>query len=220
MENESNINLINNQAEQKPSQKQIDIFCREILQNNHELKTEIQRCMHILNENNVYMPIIHITSDAIQTQTNKINTGFIENIMKSGFKQKDTNVAVFLEGSGGAAFTNPEYFENNPEEFIKNIKLFIKRYVHHGLRVNKDSLKELKNNGVGIPKMIIIEGNVELQHGSDYDNHYILEETVPPEKIIGNIDLSEHNRSASSKDIEYIAKEFVKLLHSYYTKER
>lgn len=204
--------------QEKLSQKQIDIFCREVMEKNTGLKEEILKCMHTLQEKNVPMPLIHITSSAIQIGENKIDTDFVKNIMNNGFKKKDTNVGVFLERSRENLLASPSYFELHPEEFVKAIKLFVKRYIHHGFRVNKNILGELKNDGVGIPEMMIIEGSLELQHGSDYDDHYILKEGASPDKIIGSINLGEHNRSFSSEDIDYIASKFIELLYGYYTK--
>lgn len=204
--------------QEKPSQKQVDIFCREVIENNADLKEGILKCMHTLSEKNIPMPVIHITSSAIQIGENRVDTGFIKNIMNNGFKKKDTNVSAFVERSRENLLASPSYFELHPEEFVKAIKLFVKRYIHHGFRVNKNILGELKNGGVGIPEMMIIDGDLELQHGSDYDDHYVLKEGASPDKIIGSINLSEHNSSSSPKDIDYIASKFIELLQNYYTK--
>ncbi len=202
----------------KPSQKQIDIFCREVIEKNVGLKENILKCMHTLSEKNAPMPVVHITSNAIQIGENKIDTGFVKNIMNNGFKKKNTNVGVFLEGSRKNLLANPSYFELHPEEFVKAIKLFVKRYIHHGFRANKNILGELKNDGVGVPEMMIIEGDLELQHGSDYDDHYILKEGASLDKIIGSINLGEHNSASSLEDIDYIVSKFIELLYGYYTK--
>ncbi len=204
--------------QEKPSQKQIDVFCREVIEKNVSLKEDILKCMHVLSEKNAPMPVVHITSSAIQTGENKIDTGFVKNIMNNGFKKKDTNVGVFLERSRENLLASPGYFELHPEEFVKAIKLFVKRYVHHGFRVNKNILGELKNDGVGVPEMMIIDGNLELQHGSDYDDHYVLKEGAFSDKIIGSINLREHNSASSLEDIDYIATRFVELLYCHYTK--
>lgn len=218
MENESNINQVENLVTtEKKSQKEIDVFCRELLSHYPELHKQIINQMHFYAETKIPMPVIHITSKAIHDENGtELRTGFIENIKKSGFRKRNTNVGAFVERGKTTTIAQPDYFSAHPEDFIKSLRLFLARYIHHGSRTNKDALLDQKNKGYGFPAMIIINGNVQLEHGSDYDDHYILPEGSGPQDIIGEIDLSKHNYHRSEEDITYIVEEMLKQTADYY----
>ena len=97
--------------------------------------------------------------------------------------------------------------------------MVLERYAHHGFRANKSALGNIDGDGKGVPAMIVIDGGLSLEHGSDYDDHYILKNGAAPDKIIGKINLDEHNHHRSEKDVAYIAEKILKLVDSYYATE-
>ena len=207
-------------SKEKVSKKEIDIFCKEILEQNPQLREEILRQMENLKAQNLPMPIAHITSKAIKKDGDTISTGFTENIKKEGFRKRNTNVGAFVKRGKETSIAKPDFFIEKPEEFIKSLRLFLQRYLHHGLRTNKQVLGKFKDSKSAIPVIIFIEGDVKLEHGSDYDNHYILQQGAAPEQIIGIIDLNEHKNLKSKDDIIYIAKKLLKLLDIHYDKQQ
>jgi|GEM_PF-5751625 len=64
--------------------------------------------------------------------------------------------------------------------------------------------------------MILVDGNVQLEHGSDYDGHYILKNGSEPEQIIGIIDLKKR-KTKSEDNIIYLAEKILRMLKSYYS---
>lgn len=205
---------------EKVSKKEIDIFCRELLENNPELKEGILRQMENLKMQNLPMPIAHITSRAIKKGEEMVSTGFVENIEKNGFRKRDTNIGAFVERGKKTSIAKPDYFIEKPEEFIKSLRLFLQRYLHHGLRTNKQTLGEYRDSESAVPVIIFIEGDVKLEHGSDYDDHHILKEGVTPEQILGTVDLNEDISSKSKDDIAYVAKSLLELLASRYGEQQ
>lgn len=203
-------------SKEKVSQKEIDIFCRKLLENQPELKRAIIAQMENLKKENLPMPVVHISTKAIKNNNGEISTGFIENIKEKGFRKRDTNISAFIRKAEKNSLAKPEFLKDKPEEFIKSLRLFLQRYLHHGLRTNKEALKELKGSSEAVPAMILIDGDVQLEHGSDYDDHYILKNGSTPEQIIGIIDLEKHNRPRSEEDITYIAKIILEMINSYY----
>lgn len=204
-------------AREKISQKEIDIFCRDLLTRYPELKEKIVKQMHSLEKQKLPLPVIHITSRAISGENNsETNTGFVENIEKNGFRQRDTNVAAFMKREEKTCLAQPDYYSARPEEFIKSLRLFLKRYLHHGYRTNKNALGDVKDTGQGIPIMIIVAGGAPLERASDYDDHYLLKNNVAPDQIMGKIDLAKHNYYRSQDDVLYLAEEILKQTNSFY----
>lgn len=207
-------------SKERVSKKEMDIFCRELLENNPELREEILRQMENLRAQNLPMPIVHITSKAIKKGEDVVSTGFVENIEENGLRKRDTNIGTFIERGKKMSIAKPNFFIKKPEEFIKSLKLFLQRYLHHGLRTNKQALGELRGSKNAVPTIIFIEGNVKLEHGSDYDDHYMLKEGTTPEQIIGIVDLNEHRNPESQDDIAYVAKCLLELLASHYSEQK
>lgn len=205
---------------ERVSKKEIDIFCRELLENNPELKENILRQMENLKVQNLPMPVAHVTSKAVKRDEEIVKTGFVENIEENGFRKRDTNIGAFVERDKKTFIAKPEFFIRKPEEFIKSLRLFLQRYLHHGLRTNKQALGELRDSESAAPSIIFIEGNVKLEHGSDYDDHYKLKEGATPKQIIGIVDLNEHRSPKSQDDIAYVAKSLLELLASHYYSEQ
>lgn len=201
---------------EKRSGKEIDIFCRELLARNPELERKIISQMGNLGMQDAPMPIIHITGKAIKRGNEMVSTGFVENIEGKGLRKRDTNVGAFIKRGKEVSIAKPDFFEKNPGEFIKSLRLFLQKYLHHGIRTNKQALGELRDSERAVPAMIFIEGDVKLEHGSDYDDHYILREDVAPEQIIGSVDLSEHQNYRSEDDITYIAEKLLELASVHY----
>lgn len=198
----------------KLSQKEIDIFCRELLEQNPELKIKIVEKMEKLKEGGEFLPIVHITSRAIRSEQggDDLDTGFLENIKNEGFHRRDTNVAVFVRRGTRTSPAEPDFYIEKPEEFIKALRIFLQRYSHHGLRTNKNILGENRDSGQGVPIAVVIDGSVPIEHGSDYDDHYILKSMVTPDKILGEIDLDGCYHSQKSENIIKFAKALLELI--------
>ncbi len=205
------------QQKERISKKEIDLFCRELLEENPLLRETITKQMSFLREHKLPLPAVHITSKSL-VQENGIHqdTGFVENIKKNGFRKRDTNIGVFIKRGQRPTPAKPEYFEANPQEFLKSIRLFLERYTRHGLRTNKSILGSFKEKGTGIPTMILIQGNLALEHGTDYDDHFILKEGTSPQEIIGSVDLEEHYRPTSKEDLLHVTQEILKQVDLYY----
>lgn len=175
---------------EKQSQKPLDIFSRQILENAPDLRKRISETLQILEQHNSEMPLIHITSREIKRNNEVVSTGFIENIKQRGFKARHTNVGSFIERGAKSQIAQPNYFITNPEELIKDLYTILQRYGHHGIRTNKEALVENRNAEEAIPTLLLIDGNTHLDKGTDYDDHYLLAEDLSGDRILGDIDLN------------------------------
>ncbi|MBI2473465.1 hypothetical protein HYV70_02855 [Candidatus Uhrbacteria bacterium] len=205
------------QQKERISKKKIDLFCRELLEENPLLRETITKQMSFLREHKLPLPAVHITSKSLlQKDGTQQSTGFVENIKKNGFRKRDTNVGIFIRRGQKPVPANPEFFEVNPQEFIKSVRLFLERYTRHGLRTNKQVLGDFREKGKGIPAMVLIQGNLALEHGTDYDDHFILKEGTSPDEIIGSIDLEKHNEPTSKEDLTHLVQEILNQVDFYY----
>jgi len=198
----------------KKSIKEINIFCEKVIEENPKLKEKLTETMKQMSEKNIEMPLIHITSKGIKTETKTIVLDFIANIEKYGLRKRDTNVGAFINRYEQDRLAKPDDYISKPEEFIKSIRLFLEEYGYHGRRTNKEILKELRESGEGIPVMILIDGtDIELEKGSDYHDHYKLSEGAAPEKIMGVIDLQGKMGVRDKASVVYIASEILRLIN-------
>jgi len=207
-------------AQEKPSQKEIDVFCREVLADNPEIKDQIITQMQKMAGLNLALPLVHITSEVVKYPSNTIkSSGFLENINQNGLRSRDTNVAAFVQRQNTTELASPDYFTDQPELFIKDLILILRRYVHHGVRTNKN-IYENKNEGEGIPVMILVDGHTNLIKGSDFDDHFILADKVLPDKIIGKIDLDQMRDLHSTIDIASIVGQMLDQIDTYYSDQK
>ncbi len=174
---------------EKISQKPLDVAVRKITESNPELKQKIIEVMRNLSLSSEALPLIHITTDRIILPDDIArDSKMIEQIENQGFKGRHTNVGAFVTRRGRAQLAEPTDYENNPEDFLKSFIILLRRYLHHGLRTNKDVYAEKRNQGKGIPIMLVIRGGLPIERGTDYDDHYILKEDVPAKVILGKIE--------------------------------
>jgi hypothetical protein len=196
----------------KESKKEIDILSRDILRDNPELTMVLEMTLDAFTKENIALPIIHVSSKEVRTASSAVQTGFLENIRQRGFRAKDTNVGAFVKrGEEKTKLAEPIDFVKRPEQFVKSVILFLDRYAHHGIRTNKQSLGEMREKGKGVPVMVLIDGDVSLEHGSDFDDHYRLRESVNGEKILGLIEL-EDRTLRTPENISTILKDFVSIM--------
>ncbi|MBI3952375.1 MAG: hypothetical protein HY336_00260 [Candidatus Doudnabacteria bacterium] len=205
------------QPEAKKSQRPLDVFSRELLESNPEVKLSIESVMAFLAESGLELPAIHITSGEIRTPEGTVPTGFLKNIHTFGLKRRQSNLAVFIKRKPYEEIAGPEFFRANPEEFIKDLYLILKRYAYHGLRTNKDALGEKKNAGNGAPVMLLVEGPLKLDKGSDYDDHYIAKDPIKPGKIFGDLELDKY--SPYREHFSELLIDFLKLIEFYSRKK-
>lgn len=207
-------------VQEKPSQKAIDVFCREVLADNPEIKGQVITQMRKMADLNLSLPLVHITSEAVKYNDNTVkSSGFLENINQNGLRPRDTNVAAFVQRQNTTELALPDYFAAQPELFIKDLVLILRRYVHHGVRTNKN-IYENKNEGEGVPVMILVDGHTNLIKGSDFDDHFILADKVLPDKIIGKIDLDQARDLHSITDIASIASQMLEQVDTYYSGQK
>ncbi|NMB70508.1 hypothetical protein GYA27_04955 [candidate division WWE3 bacterium] len=159
---------------------------RETLEANPEIRDKIVSVFSAIDT----VPAIHITSRAFENKEGRYSSGFLENIQANGFREKDTNVGVFMKRDGTRHLAISDDFVNSPEKFLKELEILLNHYYHHGVRTNKNVLGNTQTESIGIPTMLIVDiSDTKLIPGSDYEDHYKLGESVAGNKIIGEIDL-------------------------------
>lgn len=178
----------------------------DILRDNPELEAQIVAAMGELAEVGMNVPVFHITSRAIRLENGiEQTTGYLENIAENGFRARDTNVAALMERGSDARIGTPLYFRDAPHKFLRAMATSLKHYAHHGSRTNKASLTEQRDQGEGIPVMLLIDTTkTPLIPGTDYDDHFQLGEAVNPSHIVGMVELT-GLKAAKPTDIAEIA---------------
>lgn len=150
------------------------------------------------------MPWLHITIEALQQKDGTTTpVSFIENIYENGFNIR-TNGATFVrrDGDVNPRIAEPSFFVDHPEELIEDVFHIVKKYMHHGVRSNKKQLgyhykqgyrsSTLSSQGIGIPRLMIADASgIRLERGIDGDEHYVTQNRILPEKIIGDLPLQD-----------------------------
>lgn len=181
----------------------------DLLKSDPELEGQIADAMTKLDEHGLSVPVFHITSRAVRLPDGgESSTGYLENIAQNGLRANDTNVAALMERGPDAHIAPPSYFKNHPHKFLRAIATSLQHYGHHGSRTNKASLDDRRDQGKGVPVMLVIDPtDVLLIPGTDYDDHFMLGEPVDSSRIIGAIELS-GRRPIDPNDVAQVAKEY------------
>jgi len=162
----------------------------DILDQNPELKAKIIDVFKTISS----IPAIHITSREFRNGKEVIESTFVNDILKNGLRAKDTNVGVFMERTGKRRVASPDFYEAHPEKFLQELETLLKHYYHHGTRTNKNLLGKELNSFRGVPVMLLV--NVDQQNlipGTDYEDHYIIKNSISGENIFLPIDLENEN---------------------------
>ncbi len=193
-----------------PRQSKKDAPYVAVLKDNPTLTEDINSTMQRLIEKGIPMPVIHITAEKMRlADGTEVSTGYRESIDTQGFRPRDTNVAAFVERGNSVHLANPQYFLRHPYKLLRNIAEVVEHYKHHGSRTNKASLGENREQGRGLPAMMIIDSRgVQLLKGTDYDDHFILHNPVPATNILGSISLDGRN-THNTQDLKAITEEFL-----------
>jgi len=187
---------------------------KEILETNNGLCEQIQR---VFSHSHI-VPAVHITSSAFKNEMGEVTSGFLDNIAANGFRAKDTNVGVFMKREGLREPAIPVNFVERPEKFLRELETIIRHYYHHGVRTNKALLRDSRNIGTGVPVMLLIDtSNIDLERGSDYEDHYKLGTSASISRIVGEIDLEGIGTEIREK-LPEIATKFLELTESYLDK--
>jgi hypothetical protein len=189
----------------------------DTLQAQPELEALITHGMDRLTQAGLAVPVFHITSRAVRLPDgSEQSTGYVENITQNGFRARDTNVAVFTQREDNIVhIADPQYFAEKPYKFLRAMAESLGRYAHHGSRTNKATLGEHRDEGTGLPTMLIIDASkTPLVPGSDYEDHFMLGETVSPTLIVGDVDLY-GKKPINTEDVATIAEEFLRQTEKY-----
>ena len=195
------------------SKKPIDVFVRRIFEMKPELKEQTSSMLQLYTARNLKLPFVHITPDAIEYDDGGVvSTGNVENILKSGFLPGDSNVGGFLRaGEHYNSVGRPESFKE-PEDFLKSYIVLLRHYLHHATRTNH------RNSGTGVkeeittikPAFVFVKGDLKAEHGTDYEDHFILRDGSRPEDVVGVMSV---NEKINMNDIDSVLDSYTKLLN-------
>lgn len=186
----------------KERQTDIDRFCRELLLEQPELQKAIETVFAQMESQQIPLPLMHVTSSRFEGSSTDGMPSFVDHIRQRGFRARDTNVAALMDRRVNPPIvSDAARFAVAPSAFVKEIILVLQRYLHHGVRANKAVLGTQRDRVVGVPVLLLVEGGVGLERGSDYDNHFRLTEAWSGEHVFGVVDLS---RMSSYQDPAFI----------------
>lgn len=205
--------------QEKTSKKAIDITVRKLFESNPKLRERIVNVMGDLCASSEALPLIHITADTIILQDgSERDSTMVQRIEGQGFRGRHTNVGAFVVRKDQTRLAEPKDYEKYPEDFLKSLITLLKRYWHHGSRTNKDIYAEQRDQGRGVPIMLLLQGDLPLERGTDYDDHYILKEDVSSDVILGNIRLETEN-GVNNDMILRTANDLLEIIDSHAIKE-
>ena len=191
------------------SKKPLDVFVRRVFELNSELKDATSNMLEAYNMQNRKLPFLHITPDIIEYDDGEcVSTGNVDNIKKNGFLPGDSNVGGFV--AAGEHYNNvgdPKSFKA-PEAFLKSYIVLLKHYLYHAFRLNHRNSEAMEGRKIKTvkPAFVLARGDLKVDHGTDYEDHFILRNGSSPEDIVGimniddKIDLNDLNSIARSYD--------------------
>ena len=191
------------------SKKPIDVFARRVFELNPELKSATLNMLETYSAQNKKLPFLHITPDIVEYESGEcISTGNVDSIKNSGFLPGDSNVGGFVTaGEHYNSVGNAESFKT-PEAFLKSYIVLLRHYLHHASRLNHRNSEVVEGGKVKAirPAFVLVRGDLKVDHGTDYEDHFILRNGSGPEDIVGimtisnKIDLNDPNSIARSYD--------------------
>lgn len=201
-------------TEERLSKKPLDIFVRKVFELNPQLKDATSSMLESYSAQNKRLPFLHITPDIIEYEDGEVvSTNNIENIKKNGFFAGDSNVGGFVSpGRHCSDVGKPASFDTE-EAFLKSYIVLLQHYLHHAYRLNhRNSRMDGKAKSIK-PAFMLVRGDLKVDHGTDYEDHFILRHGSSSNDIVGvmkiddKIDLNDPNSVASSYSnlIKYLA---------------
>lgn len=191
------------------SKKPLDVFVRRVFELNPESKSATFNMLEAYGAQNKKLPFLHITPNIVEYESGEcVSTGNVDSIKSSGFLPGDSNVGGFVAvGEHYNSVGNAESFKT-PEAFLKSYIVLLRHYLHHGYRLNHRNSKVVEGKKIKDvrPAFVLVRGDLRVDHGADYEDHFILRNGANPEDIIGTmniddkIDLNDPNSIARSYD--------------------
>ena len=80
-----------------------------------------------------------------------------------------------------------------PEAFLKSYIVLLRHYLHHASRLNHRNSKVVGGKKIKDvrPAFVLVRGDLRVDHGTDYEDHFILRNGSSPEDIIGTINIDD-----------------------------
>ena len=191
------------------SKKPLDVFARRVFELNPESKSATFNMLEAYGAQNKKLPFLHITPNIVEYESGEcVSTGNVDSIKSSGFLPGDSNVGGFMvAGEHYNSVGNAESFKT-PEAFLKSYIVLLRHYLHHASRLNHRNSKVVEGKKIKDvrPAFVLVRGDLRVDHGTDYEDHFILRNGANPEDIIGimniddKIDLNDPNSIARSYD--------------------
>ena len=191
------------------SKKPLDVFVRRVFELNPESKSATFNMLEAYGAQNKKLPFLHITPNIVEYESGEcVSTGNVDSIKKSGFLPGDSNVGGFVAaGEHYNSVGNAESFKT-PEAFLKSYIVLLQHYLHHASRLNHRNSKVVEGKKIKDvrPAFVLVRGDLKVDHGTDYEDHFILRNGSSPEDIVGimaisnKIDLNDPNSIARSYD--------------------
>ncbi|TAH33534.1 hypothetical protein EYC58_01030 [Candidatus Saccharibacteria bacterium] len=188
----------------------------ELLQQYPDLRQAIVASMTSLSEHDIPVPIIHITSSSVQlADGSSRTTGYLESMTSEGLRARDTNVGCLIEQGDSSRIASGEYFALYPHKFVRALATTLQHYIHHGSRTNKMSLGEAREAERATPVIVMIDATgVPLLRGTDYEDHFILGDSVTPDRIIGLVEVT-GKKPSNSEDMVVVVHDFLEKMGGY-----
>lgn len=179
---------------ERSSKKPLDVFVRRVFELNPESKSATFNMLKAYGAQNKKLPFLHITPNIVEYESGEcVSTGNVDSIKSSGFLPGDSNVGGFVAaGEHYNSVGNAESFKT-PEAFLKSYIVLLRHYLHHASRLNHRNSKVVEGKKIKDvrPAFVLVRGDLRVDHGTDYEDHFILRNGSSPEDIIGTINIDD-----------------------------
>lgn len=176
------------------SKKPLDVFVRRVFELNPELKSTTLDMLRAYSAQNKKLPFLHITPNIIEYESGEyVSTGNVDSIKNRGFLPGDSNVGGFVAaGEHYDSVGDAESFKA-PEAFLKSYIVLLRHYLHHASRLNHRNSKVVEGKKIKTvrPAFVLVRGDLKVDHGTDYEDHFILRNGSSPEDVIGTMNIDD-----------------------------
>lgn len=134
------------------------------------------------------LPVIHFTNAEVGNQIDKlVSTGFLEKFSDEGSIKKFHVGAFRTQDEPKGPFRDMTLENDSLPTALDKLRKITQQFYHHGLRTNKNQLKNTRNAAFSLPAAIVMEKPEKLDRGTDNYDHWVVRDSQGKEKILAMV---------------------------------
>lgn len=159
-----------------------------------EIKGFTNRIEAVINEHfGSDLPVIHFTNAEVGNEIGKlVSTGFLERFSEEGSIKKIHVGAFRKQYEIRGHFRDMTLGEDSLLAVLSKLRKITEQFYHHGLRTNKNQLKNGRRASYSLPAAIIMKKPDKLDRGTDNYDHWIVRDPQGKERILAIVRFDPH----------------------------